>query len=136
MNPYTRIDTYRHFLDTTPHHPPHPHTHSHTHTHTALTHLTHTPHTHTSHTPHSHTALTHLTHTSYTPHSHSSHRHSLSGEVINFIHKTGCIMFSVRNIKTCTETQPPLEVVEMFSTLFCCLKDSADFSQVHVMTTV
>ncbi|XP_064387373.1 WD repeat and FYVE domain-containing protein 3-like isoform X1 [Halichondria panicea] len=57
-------------------------------------------------------------------------RHSLSGEVINFIHKTGCIMFSVQNIKTCTETQPPLEVVEMFSTLFCCLKDSADFSQV------
>ena len=84
--------------------------------------------------PHPHHVI-HPTHTPPTPPTHTppTHRYSLSGEVINFIHKTGCVMFSVRNIKGCAETQPPLEVVEMFSTLFCCLKDSADFSQVMTM---
>ena len=59
-------------------------------------------------------------------------RYSLSADVISFIHKNGCVMFSIKNIERCIEYQPALEVVEMFSTLFCCLKDSADFSQVCV----
>ena len=56
-------------------------------------------------------------------------RYSLSGEVIEYIHKKGCIMFCMRNIQKAID-QPPLDVVESIATIFSCLKDSADISQV------
>ncbi len=59
------------------------------------------------------------------------YRRSLTGEVISFVHNKGCIGFCVRNIKLAVD-QPPLELVEIFATIFCCLKDSSDFSQVSV----
>ena len=56
-------------------------------------------------------------------------RHSLSSEVINYVHTKGCIGFCIRNIKLSVD-QPPLDLVEIFATIFCCLKDSSDMSQV------
>ena len=65
------------------------------------------------------------------PHHHHHHRHNLTGDVVTFIHSKGCIGFCIRNIKLAVD-QPPLELVEIFATIFCCLKDSSDFSQVCV----
>ena len=56
-------------------------------------------------------------------------RHSLSSEVIHFVHTKGCIGFCIRNIQLSVD-QPPLDLVEIFATIFCCLKDSSDMSQV------
>ena len=58
-------------------------------------------------------------------------RHSLSSEVINYVHTKGCIGFCIRNIKLSVD-QPPLDLVEIFATIFCCLKDSSDMSQVYI----
>lgn len=64
-------------------------------------------------------------------HTHTqTHRYSLSSTVIEYIHSHGCIGFCVHNLSGRVSNQPPLEVVEIMATLFCCLKDSADFSQV------
>ena len=62
-------------------------------------------------------------------------RYSLSGEVIEYIHKKGCIMFCMRNIQKAID-QPPLDVVESIATIFSCLKDSADISQVQCILYV
>ena len=56
-------------------------------------------------------------------------RHSLSNEVIHFVHTKGCVGFCIRNIQLSVD-QPPLDLVEIFATIFCCLKDSSDISQV------
>jgi len=57
-------------------------------------------------------------------------RYSLSDEVISYIHGNRCINLYLGNIRNAIRQQPPLELVEMIATLFCCLKDSSDFSQV------
>ena len=62
-------------------------------------------------------------------HTYVCFRHSLSSEVIDFIHRKGCIMFWMRNTKQ-TIDQPPLDVVESIATIFSCLKDSTEISQV------
>ena len=59
----------------------------------------------------------------------SSSRHSLNNEVIHFVHTKGCVGFCIRNIQLSVD-QPPLDLVEIFATIFCCLKDSSDISQV------
>ena len=120
----------------------HPHvpTPSHPYTHTPHT-LTFTSHPHfSSYTtpPHPHTPPPTRTHThstsahySYT-HPHSHWRHSLSNEVLNYVHTKGCVGFCIRNIRLSID-QSPLDLVEIFATIFCCLKDSTDISQVCIV---
>ena len=52
-------------------------------------------------------------------------RHSLSQPVISYLHGKGCISLCVENMQKCNETMTPLEIVEMFVTVFCFLKDSS-----------
>ncbi|KAF0297847.1 WD repeat and FYVE domain-containing protein 3 [Amphibalanus amphitrite] len=56
-------------------------------------------------------------------------RSGLSQNTINYIHNNGCVSLCVDNMRAADDL-PPLETVEMFVSLFCFLKDSADVSQV------
>lgn len=52
-------------------------------------------------------------------------RHSLSQPVISYLHGKGCISLCVENMQKCKGYPvTPLEIVEMFVTVFCFLKDS------------
>ncbi|KAL3198480.1 hypothetical protein MRX96_014301 [Rhipicephalus microplus] len=50
-------------------------------------------------------------------------RHGLTAPVVNYIHSKGCVALCVENVQRVQELSP-LEVVEMFVTIFCFLKDS------------
>ncbi|XP_064458168.1 WD repeat and FYVE domain-containing protein 3-like isoform X2 [Ornithodoros turicata] len=56
-------------------------------------------------------------------------RHGLTSPVVNYIHSKGCVSLCVENVQRVQELSP-LEVVEMFVTIFCFLKDSSEVSQV------
>jgi len=52
-------------------------------------------------------------------------RHSLSQPVISYLHGKGCISLCVENMQKSNDYPvTPLEIVEMFVTVFCFLKDS------------
>ena len=53
-------------------------------------------------------------------------RHSLSPPVVSYLHNKGCIALCVENMQRPSCELEPLEVVEMFVTVFCFLKDSAE----------
>ena len=53
-------------------------------------------------------------------------RHSLSPPVVSYLHNKGCIALCVENMQRPSCELAPLEVVEMFVTVFCFLKDSAE----------
>ncbi|XP_043249922.1 WD repeat and FYVE domain-containing protein 3 isoform X1 [Colletes gigas] len=55
-------------------------------------------------------------------------RHGLTQNVVTYIHCKGCIALCVDNMQRVPELAP-LEVVEMFVTVFCFLKDSSEVSQ-------
>ena len=55
-------------------------------------------------------------------------RHSLSQPVISYLHGKGCISLCVENMQKSTDPVTPLEIVEMFVTVFCFLKDSSTSS--------
>ncbi|XP_050299394.1 WD repeat and FYVE domain-containing protein 3 [Anthonomus grandis grandis] len=54
-------------------------------------------------------------------------RHGLTPPVIGYIHSKSCVALCIENMKKVPE-MAPLELVEMFVTLFCFLKDSSDVS--------
>ncbi|XP_014211622.1 WD repeat and FYVE domain-containing protein 3 [Copidosoma floridanum] len=54
--------------------------------------------------------------------------HGLTESVVAYIHNKGCIALCVENMKRVPELAP-LEVVKMFVTVFCFLKDSSEVSQ-------
>ena len=57
-------------------------------------------------------------------------RHSLSQPVISYLHNKTCIAMCVENMQRGAGTDiTPLEIVEMFVTIFCFLKDSSSVSQ-------
>ena len=55
-------------------------------------------------------------------------RHSLSTHVVSYLHKKGCIALCIDNMQRSSDLKP-LEIVEMFVTVFCFLKDSSQDSQ-------
>lgn len=55
-------------------------------------------------------------------------RHGLTQNVVAYIHNKGCIALCIDNMQRIPELAP-LEVVEMFVTIFCFLKDSSEVSQ-------
>ncbi|XP_012287062.1 WD repeat and FYVE domain-containing protein 3 isoform X1 [Orussus abietinus] len=55
-------------------------------------------------------------------------RHGLTQSVVSYIHNKGCIALCIDNMQRVPELAP-LEVVEMFVTVFCFLKDSSEVSQ-------
>ncbi|XP_045600783.1 WD repeat and FYVE domain-containing protein 3 isoform X4 [Procambarus clarkii] len=55
-------------------------------------------------------------------------RHGLSQPVVSYIHNKGCVGLCVENMERGQELSP-LEIVEMFVTVFCFLKDSSEVSQ-------
>ncbi|XP_029662380.1 WD repeat and FYVE domain-containing protein 3 isoform X2 [Formica exsecta] len=55
-------------------------------------------------------------------------RHGLTQNVVAYIHNKGCIALCIDNMQRVPELAP-LEVVEMFVTVFCFLKDSSEVSQ-------
>ncbi|XP_071644042.1 WD repeat and FYVE domain-containing protein 3 isoform X2 [Temnothorax longispinosus] len=55
-------------------------------------------------------------------------RHGLTQNVVAYIHNKGCIALCIDNMQRVPELAP-LEVVEMFVTAFCFLKDSSEVSQ-------
>ncbi|XP_051170147.1 WD repeat and FYVE domain-containing protein 3 [Leptopilina boulardi] len=55
-------------------------------------------------------------------------RHGLTQNVVSYIHNKGCIALCIDNMQRVPELAP-LEVVEMFVTVFCFLKDSSEVSQ-------
>ena len=57
-------------------------------------------------------------------------RHSLSQPVISYLHNKGCISLCIENMqKGAGGDVTPLEIVEMFVSIFCFLKDSSSVSQ-------
>lgn len=56
-------------------------------------------------------------------------RHGLTAIVLGYIHNKGCVSLCVENMQKASGDLLPLEVVEMFATVFCLLKDSADVTQ-------
>ncbi|XP_035209151.1 WD repeat and FYVE domain-containing protein 3-like, partial [Stegodyphus dumicola] len=56
-------------------------------------------------------------------------RHGLSHSVVSYIHNKACIALCVENMQRVQELSP-LEIVEMFVTVFCFLKDSSEVSQI------
>ncbi|XP_041362357.1 WD repeat and FYVE domain-containing protein 3-like isoform X2 [Gigantopelta aegis] len=56
-------------------------------------------------------------------------RHGLSPPVVKYIHEKGCVRHCLENMQRLKELSP-LELVEMFVTCFCFLKDSSEVSQV------
>ncbi|CAL4106427.1 unnamed protein product, partial [Meganyctiphanes norvegica] len=55
-------------------------------------------------------------------------RHGLSQPVVSYIHNKGCVAVCVENMERGQDLSP-LEIVEMFVTVFCFLKDSSEVSQ-------
>jgi len=55
-------------------------------------------------------------------------RHGLSPNVVQYIHNKGCVALCIDNMKRVQELSP-IELVEMFVTVFCFLKDSSEVSQ-------
>ncbi|MPC11568.1 WD repeat and FYVE domain-containing protein 3 [Portunus trituberculatus] len=55
-------------------------------------------------------------------------RHGLSQPVVSYIHNKGCVALCVENMERGQDLSP-LEIVEMFVTVFCFLKDSSEVSQ-------
>ncbi|XP_050700499.1 WD repeat and FYVE domain-containing protein 3-like isoform X2 [Eriocheir sinensis] len=55
-------------------------------------------------------------------------RHGLSQPVVSYIHNKGCVGLCVENMERGQDLSP-LEIVEMFVTVFCFLKDSSEVSQ-------
>ncbi|XP_076326045.1 WD repeat and FYVE domain containing 3 bchs isoform X2 [Tachypleus tridentatus] len=55
-------------------------------------------------------------------------RHGLTDTVVSYIHSKGCVAQCVENMQRVQELSP-LEIVEMFVTIFCFLKDSSEVSQ-------
>ncbi|XP_046392591.1 WD repeat and FYVE domain-containing protein 3 isoform X2 [Ischnura elegans] len=55
-------------------------------------------------------------------------RHGLSQPVVSYIHSKGCVALCIKNMQRVQELSP-LEIVEMFVTVFCFLKDSSEVSQ-------
>ncbi|XP_036321880.1 WD repeat and FYVE domain-containing protein 3 isoform X2 [Rhagoletis pomonella] len=56
-------------------------------------------------------------------------RHGLSDAVVSYIHSKGCMALCVDNMQRLSFGNP-LEIVEMFVTVFCFLKDSSQVSQI------
>ena len=57
-------------------------------------------------------------------------RHSLSQPVISYLHNKNCIAMCIENMQRGAGSDiTPLEVVQMFVTIFCFLKDSSNVSQ-------
>jgi hypothetical protein len=57
-------------------------------------------------------------------------RHSLSQPVISYLHNKGCVSLCIENMqKGAGGDIAPLEIVEMFVSIFCFLKDSSAVSQ-------
>ncbi|KAL3875787.1 hypothetical protein ACJMK2_033704 [Sinanodonta woodiana] len=56
-------------------------------------------------------------------------RHGLTEAVVRYIHEKGCVRHCTENMQRAQELLP-LELVEMFVTVFCFLKDSSEVSQV------
>ncbi|XP_068150456.1 LOW QUALITY PROTEIN: WD repeat and FYVE domain-containing protein 3 [Drosophila tropicalis] len=56
-------------------------------------------------------------------------RHGLTDPVVSYIHSKGCMALCVDNMQRLTFGNP-LEIVEMFVTVFCFLKDSSQVSQI------
>ncbi|KAH8377111.1 hypothetical protein KR093_003521 [Drosophila rubida] len=56
-------------------------------------------------------------------------RHGLTDAVVTYIHSKGCMALCVDNMQRLTFGNP-LEIVEMFVTVFCFLKDSSQVSQI------
>ncbi|XP_055847784.1 WD repeat and FYVE domain-containing protein 3 [Episyrphus balteatus] len=56
-------------------------------------------------------------------------RHGLKDGVVSYIHSKGCMALCVDNMQRLTDANP-LEIVEMFVTVFCFLKDSSQVSQI------
>ncbi|UYV62149.1 WDFY3 [Cordylochernes scorpioides] len=56
-------------------------------------------------------------------------RHGLTSNVVSYIHNKSCMALCVENMQRIQELSP-LEIVEMFVTVFCFLKDSSEVSQV------
>ncbi|KAF5299222.1 hypothetical protein FQA39_LY02395 [Lamprigera yunnana] len=54
-------------------------------------------------------------------------RHGLSPPVVGYIHTKGCVALCIENMQRVPELAP-LELVEMFVTVFCFLKDSSEVS--------
>ncbi|XP_066149954.1 WD repeat and FYVE domain-containing protein 3 [Euwallacea fornicatus] len=54
-------------------------------------------------------------------------RHGLTPPVVGYIHNKSCVALCIDNMKKVPELAP-LELVEMFVTVFCFLKDSSDVS--------
>ncbi|XP_067008592.2 WD repeat and FYVE domain-containing protein 3 [Anabrus simplex] len=55
-------------------------------------------------------------------------RHGLTQPVVSYIHNKGCMALCIENMQRVQELSP-LEIVEMFVTVFCFLKDSCEVSQ-------
>lgn len=55
-------------------------------------------------------------------------RHGLTQPVVSYIHNKECVSLCVENMQRVQELSP-LEIVEMFVTVFCFLKDSSEVSQ-------
>ncbi|XP_070185825.1 WD repeat and FYVE domain-containing protein 3-like isoform X2 [Littorina saxatilis] len=55
-------------------------------------------------------------------------RHGLAPSVVKYIHDKGCVRRCVENMQRAQDLSP-LEMVEMFVTVFCFLKDSSEVSQ-------
>ncbi|CAL1540511.1 unnamed protein product, partial [Lymnaea stagnalis] len=55
-------------------------------------------------------------------------RHGLTQKVVNYIHEKGCVRHCIENMQRAQDLSP-LELVEMFVTVFCFLKDSSEVSQ-------
>ncbi|XP_076455501.1 WD repeat and FYVE domain-containing protein 3-like isoform X2 [Babylonia areolata] len=55
-------------------------------------------------------------------------RHGLAPSVVKYIHDKGCVRRCVENMQRAQDLSP-LEIVEMFVTVFCFLKDSSEVSQ-------
>ncbi|CAG9764999.1 unnamed protein product [Ceutorhynchus assimilis] len=58
-------------------------------------------------------------------------RHGLTPPVVGYIHNKSCVALCIENMKKVPEIAP-LELVEMFVTVFCFLKDSSDVSSTLV----
>ncbi|XP_060523655.1 WD repeat and FYVE domain-containing protein 3 [Cylas formicarius] len=56
-------------------------------------------------------------------------RHGLTPPVVGYIHSKSCVALCIENMKKVPELAP-LELVEMFVTVFCFLKDSSEVSSV------
>ncbi|XP_061175428.1 WD repeat and FYVE domain-containing protein 3-like isoform X2 [Saccostrea echinata] len=56
-------------------------------------------------------------------------RHGLTQNVVRYIHDKGCLRHCIENMQRIQELSP-LELVDMFVTVFCFLKDSSEVSHV------